>query len=359
MRDATGELPDRFRRHADDLAAAGRSPLSVTLMRSAAQDLEPGGRLREVFAGIPLPPGSVPALRLLSALHHLVLSGRAPELAEFYPSVGGFRRHHDVWPVASETIDRHAEWIRGRLGLTVQTNEPGRAAVLFAALLWLVDRRRQPIRLLEIGASAGLNLLADRFCYLFGTLRLGTPDSPVRFPDPWSPPPPVDLALAGARLEVVEREGCDAAPLDPADPEDRMTVLSYIWPDEIDRIRRTRAALDLASREPRRVVAQRAEEWLPERLEGLPDGMVTVLWQSVVRQYLEPTAWDRIDGLVNAALADGQPLVWLRMEPSEHHVRNFLLTLVERPNQRERLLARCGDHGPPVSWVGRAGDSPA
>lgn len=325
-------------------------------MRAAAEDIESGGRVADLFAGVLVPPGSVPALRLQAALHHLVLSGRAPELATFYPSAGGTRPPDGVWPVAREALTEHAGWVGERLRRTVQTNEPGRAAVLFSALLWLAHCHSLPVRLLEIGASAGLNLLADRFCYVVEGAVLGEPTSPVRFSDPWRPPPDVDLAEAAGRLRIVEREGCDPAPLDPCDPDDRLTVLSYIWPDERERLERTRAALELAASDPPRVVPLPAQEWLPRALAERDDGRLIVIWQSVVRQYMEPEGWEAIERACRRAVASrsGPPVVWLRMESGAEHLSGFQLTMTVDAQEPERLLARCGAHGPPVSWVSSA-----
>ncbi len=166
-------LGARFRYHADSLARSERSPLCVTVMRAAADDIDAGGTVAELFADVPVPPGAVPTLRLLSAIHYLVLSGRSPRLAAFYPSVGGTAAPDDVWPVVLATLREHFDWVRVRLFRTVQTNEPGRATALFAGLLWLTERYLLPIRLLEIGASAGLNLFVDRFCYVVHGLSLG------------------------------------------------------------------------------------------------------------------------------------------------------------------------------------------
>src|SRR5438067_215947 len=83
-----------------------------------------------------------------------------------------------------------------------------------------------PIRLLEIGASAGLNLLADRYTYVVGGLELGDPASPLRFEEPWAPPPPIDLVRAADQLHIVSRAGCDLAPLDPSRADDQLTLLS-------------------------------------------------------------------------------------------------------------------------------------
>ncbi len=264
----SGALPlsGRFRRHADSLVRSRRSPLCIELMRGAADDIDRGGVVARAFDGIPTPPGSVPQLRLLAALHYLVLSGRATDLAEFYPSAGGDRPADGVWPVADAAIRERFDQVRGRLHRTVQTNEPGRSAVLFAGLLWLANRHRRPIRLFEVGASAGLNLLADRYSYAVDGHELGDPDSPLRFIDPWMPPPPIDLTATASALRIVARAGCDLAPLDPAQPDDQITLLSYIWPDELHRIERMRSALSVAAREAIPIAARRGSEWLSEVL---------------------------------------------------------------------------------------------
>jgi hypothetical protein len=316
-------------------------------MRSAADDIDAHGVVGELFDGVPVPPGSVPQLRLLGALHYLVLSGQASELAAFYPSVGGDRPREDVWPVARETAVEHFDLLRRRVHRTVQTNEPGRSAVLFAALLWLTARHRRPIRLLEIGASAGLNLLADRYLYRVGEHRLGDPASPLVFVEPWSPPPPVDLAAAAAALHIVARAGCDLAPLDPSRPEDQLTLLSYIWPDELDRIERLRAALAVAARDPVPIARAAASQWLPEAIAAGREDELVVVWHSVMRQYVEPGEWAAIEEVLSAR----PDVVRLSMEPSEdEHLGYPRLSLHRNPGATELELALAGDHGLPISW---------
>jgi hypothetical protein len=340
-------LADRFRRHAESLVRAGRSPLYVRLMGEAAEDIDRGGHVARLFAGIPTPPGSVPQLRLLGALHYLVLSGQAPELAAFYPSAGGEEPLAGVWSAARAAIDEHFDQIRTRLHRTVQTNEPGRSAVLFAGLLWLTDRHRRPIRLLEIGASAGLNLLADRYCYVVGGRELGDPASALRFEEPWARPPPIDLEATWSKLEVVNRAGCDLRPLDPTEPDDQLTLLSYIWPDELDRIERLRAALSVAARHPVPIAAQRASEWLAGQLGAGRDGELTVVWHSVMRQYVDPEEWAAIE----RALDVRPGVVRLSMEPSrDEHQGLPRLALCEHPGGSETVLALVGDHGLPIRW---------
>jgi hypothetical protein len=192
-------LADRFRAHARALVTGGRSPLYAELMAAAADDLDRGGVVARLFAGLPAPRGSVPQLRLMAALHELVLAGSVPELARFYPSAGGERPPQGAWPWARAALNDHFDWIRERLPRTVQTNEVGRSTVLYGVLLWLADASERRLRLLEIGASAGLNLRADRYAYDVGEAMLGDPSSAVRFQEPWRPGPQIDLAAAQDR----------------------------------------------------------------------------------------------------------------------------------------------------------------
>jgi hypothetical protein len=344
----TGEapLPVRFRRHADMLAGSGRSPLYIELLRAAADDIEHGGEVARLFEGIDAPPGAVPQLRLAAALHYLVLSGQAPELAAYYPSAGGDRPPAAAWPVVLATISEHFDQLKARLRRTVQTNEPGRSAVLFAGLLWLTERHRRPIRLLEVGASAGLNLVADRYCYVVGDLVLGDPASPLRFVDPWASPPTADLAGTARALRIVARAGCDVAPLDPSLPDDQLILLSYIWPDELHRIDRMRAALSVAARDPVPIEKRLGSQWLPEALATGQPGELVVVWRSVMRQYVAPGEWGAIEGAL-----DGRPdVVRLSMEPALDRSVQMELTVHDPAGAPARRLAVCDDHGLPIRW---------
>lgn len=345
-------LADRFRAHARALIDGGRSPLYAALMAAAADDLDAGGVVARLFAGVPVPRGSVPQLRLMAALHELVLSGAAPALARFYPSAGGSRSPQRAWPAARTALREHFQWVRERLPRIVQTNEVGRSCVLYAVLLWLTDRSDRPLRLLEIGASAGLNLRPDRYAYLVGEQTLGDPSSALRFDEPWRPGPDIELQDAQRRLAIVDRAGCDLAPLDPAAPNDRRRLLSYVWPDEPERLDRLAAALTVAALDPLAIATSPASRWLPDQLARRGTGELTVVWHSVVRQYVSDEEWTAvIDALREASDADPErPIVRVAMEPDRDQVRDFAVTLHGDPDGPGQTLARCGDHGPPVIW---------
>jgi hypothetical protein len=344
-------LCERLRRFAGWLEDGARSPLYVALLRGAADDCERGGVVARVFAGIEAPPGSIPALRLMAALHYLVLRGQAPALARYFPSTGGGEAPDGAWRSAQATLAERFEEVRARLRRGVQTNEPGRSAALYGGLLWASERLCAPLRVLEIGASAGLNLLADRFAYVVGGELLGDPSSPLRFEEPWRGAPVADPAAAARRLRVTGRRGCDPAPIDVRAPGARELLMSYVWPDELERLARLQRALALAITAGPAIECAEASGWL-RALLAEEDAPGTVVTQSVMWQYLSEGERAAITSAIEAAAARA-PLVWLALEPGGDATRRFELVARAYPEGERVLLAHCNDHGPPVEWQGR------
>lgn len=343
-----------FARRADELERAGRSRLYVELMRGAAADADAGGVVARIFAGEAVTPGSVPELRLLAALHHLVLSGGAPQLARHFPSAGGDAPPEGAWPLAERALQAHEPFIRERARHTVQTNEPGRCVALYGGLLWLSERHGLPIRLLEIGASAGLNLNVERMRYVVGGVALGDPDSPLEFVEPWRGAPVADPAAAAARLRIVARAGCDLTPIDASTHDGRLELASYVWPDEPERLERVALAAEIAARNPVAVEARGAAAWLVGRLADERPDVLTVVWQSVVDQYLDDGEREALRAAFTSAAAS--PLAWLTLEPPPSGTgTSFELRCRERPEAdgsgAALLLAEADYHGPPVRWL--------
>ncbi len=238
------------------------SPLYGRVLDAVVADLRAGGVCTELLTGRGADPlGSALALRFLGGVHRIVLEGRAPELAAFYPSVGGLDLG-DPGPAFLATVRRHREEVSRRIEGGVQTNEVGRAAVLVGGYAAVARRTHLPLRVLEIGASAGLNLRWDHFAYDTGRVVAGDPDSPVRFSGVWEGEPP-ELPVA---FEVADRAGCDRNPLDATTPDGRLTLMSYVWPDQIDRLQRLEAAIEVARWVPATVEQVEATEWIAARL---------------------------------------------------------------------------------------------
>jgi hypothetical protein len=324
------------------------SPLYADLLLRLRADFDAGGLTYDVLARrLERPQRDAVPLRLLGAVHRIVLRGGAPDLAAHYPSAGG-----DGTPVPLDAFldavrDHRAEIDEG-LGTQVQTNEVGRAAVLTTGYA-MVDRWTGLDRdLLEIGASAGLNLNADRYAYDTGASLAGDPDSPVRFDDVWAAP--VDLSGLSA---VAHRAGCDIAPIDASDALGRLRLLSFVWPDQQHRFQRLSAALDIAAVHPPEIDQGDAGEWLTEKLATRRDGVCTVVQHSIVWQYLgqqtQAVVREQLAG--HGAHADATaPLAWLRMEPFGP-VASLHLTLWRGGPPEETLVATAGYHGAAITPV--------
>jgi hypothetical protein len=360
----TGALVERLRTQSDECARLG-SPLYARLLARAAEDLAAGGVVAEVFAGREDLPGRVvPGLRLLGAVHRLVLEGRAPELAAFYPSAGGRGRPEDAWPAFRRVLAGHRDELRAMLDRPVQTNEVGRAAALYGGLLvasaatpgaW---ERPVNVRLLELGASAGLNLRADRYAYQVGGATLGDPASPVRLVEPWVGVPVRDPGRL--RVRVVARAGCDPHPVDPTTEEGRLTLASYVWPDQVERMARLRAALQVAAEVPATVERAGAADWLERVLAtpAPPGTDLTVVWHSVVWQYLGTEERARVEAAITAAAEAARrerttPLARLGLESrraTDRYLFELRLDQWTSAGRRHYLLAEAGGHGPPVRW---------
>ncbi len=345
------DLATRFRSQAEGCRSYG-SPLTGALLEGAADDLESGGVAADLMGPHAADPGgSVPPLRFAGSLHRLVLEGRAPALAEHYPSVGGTADVEAVWPAAEATVRQYLEELRTLVRSTVQTNEVARSAVLFG-VLQLIGK---PLRLLEIGASAGLNLRCDRFAYEVGSEVLGDPSSQVRLVQPWEAPHPLASSpLRGLKgpqvrtLEVVERRGCDPNPLDPTTEEGRLTLTSYVWGDQVARHARLRAAIEIAREVPVKVERAGALEFLTRELAA-QDDVTTVVWHSVVWQYVDPAERAAVDALL--AQAKG-PVVRASMEPRTFDGELTFQVHLQRVGEAPVHVADCHGHGPPVRWTG-------
>src|SRR5262249_2070268 len=147
------------------------SPLWANMMRHAARDIDDGGlvgRLLGDWEG-DLKQGALP-LRFFGGVHYLALSGRAPDLAAHLPSTGG-RPGSEPWPVIIAAIEANQSLLADTMASPPQTNEVARSAVLVGGFLRVAARTGLPLRIREVGASAGVNLCWDRYAYELGSHR--------------------------------------------------------------------------------------------------------------------------------------------------------------------------------------------
>lgn len=285
-------------------------------------------------------------IRIAGGLHALVRRGGAPELAALYPPAAP-----DIGALAGalqSTIARHDAALQPWLDSAPQTNEVMRSGVLMPGMLVIASATGLPLRLFELGPSAGLNLRLDAYAYDLGGHFIDPPGAPIRLQPGWrgSPPPAGDV-------RVLDRRGVDLAPIDAGDPAARERLLAYVWPDQPERLQRLAAALDAAAADPPAIDRADAADWT-ERLVSPVQGAVTVLFHSIAFQYFPEDSQARIAAHMEAAgsgaTADS-PLAWLRFEMDDASAGVPPALRLRLWPGEDRLLARAHPHGSRIDWL--------
>ena len=332
-------LAERFRNHfghTDHLYGARLAEM--------ADDWEVGGVTREIFDGWQdAPARQFPQLRMLAGLFRIVLRGEAPQLEGFYPALGGDLDHHDAWAVVRPVLGAHVDELHESLREAPQTNEPARTVALLVGLAEAVRRTGlRRVRLLEPGASAGLGLLVDHYRFVGDGWAAGPVDSRLAVER---------CAAAGftpEAVDVVDRRGCDVAPVDAASDEGAAYLTSFVWPWQLDRHARLAAALQVAREHPVAVDRAPASTWVAERLaDVVDDEVLTVVWHSVTRLYWPAEETAAMTAAVDEARAR-IPVVHVAMEhgwpePGSGDDPGLPLVTVD-----DDVLAICDHHGPPL-----------
>ena len=371
----------RCTQQAESCAELG-SPLYGRLLSLLATEVAQTGPTWEVIAPrAELRFGQAGPLRLLGAAHRLALSGAAPSWARVLPSCGGQvpSRDGELISAWSELVRTHGQELSEGLDCEVQTNEVARAAGL---ALGLASTAFSSARLVELGCSAGLNLRLDQFCIELASKAdslgvssssrlLGDPGSTARISPELRTAAPNPL---GQLPRITERIGIDPHPLDATTEQGELRLLGFVWPDQLHRIERCKAAIEIASHVPALLIqtalmqsadslgpggleqtATRPAVALPDTAELLEsllaDNQPTVIQQSIVWQYIPPELRWRITAVIEAAgrrATPDAPLAWVRFEPDEWDRRRAAVWLRTWPTGSDCLVAHVDYHG---RWI--------
>lgn len=324
------------------------SPFTAALLSGLLDDLRAGGpcaALLRDWRGNP-DDDALP-LRLAGGLHALVLARPEGLLAASYPPHAAAYGPATAAAVRQALVEE-ADFLRALLASAPQTNEVRRSIVLLGGFLEASRAVGLPLRLLEVGASAGLNLAWPRYRYETAGWSWGSPEAALHLDTDWRGPPP----SVAEQPVVASAEGCDLAPVELADPAQVRRLQAYVWADQRERLERLRTAVAVARAAGVRVERASAEAWLAERLAEPAPGRLTLVYHSVFRQYLPAAAAAAMAAVLEAAAARATaeaPLAHLRYERdgSGHSLRLALW-----PAGGDRLLARADPHGRWVEWLG-------
>lgn len=321
------------------------SPFMAQLLSVIGERMQPGSVVADRilnWKGDVSPFGQSVPLRLAGALHALVLSGDA--IKALYPP--NQIDSDTLWRAVNHAFERESDRILAFLKSPPQTNEVRRAAAIVPGLHAVAARFRRPIILVEIGCSGGLNLRADQFLVRARSAELGPQSSPAHITPDWSGAMPTV-----GTPEVIDRIGVDINPLIPTVPSDAERLLAYLWPDQPDRMARTRAAITLANDYPARIVTADASEWLEKGLDDLNPEAVVFLFHTIAWQYL-PEDRRRIGeghlARAGAARRANAPLVRFAMEADGGTGAG--LTLTVWPSGKTISLGRADFHGRWIEW---------
>ncbi|QDZ01702.1 DUF2332 family protein [Nitratireductor mangrovi] len=342
-------IRDHFEKQAiacDDLG----SPFTARLCRALASVLD-----RSTVTGLQVlewegnPRADALALRLCGGLHALVLSGEDDALAALFPAAKVAQATFETELAAA--IRRNDEALVRALDNPPQTNEIARAGMILPGFLAAARALKRPFSGAEIGSSAGLNLIFDRFRYDYGDAGWGNAASPVRLsPEMRGTPPPLDGELA-----IVARAGSDIRPVDFRDPDQRLRLRSYLWADQPHRLERLDAAIGLAEAEPFVVERADAADFVRRRLAGPRDGTALVFFHTIMWQYLPRATKDAIVAVLDEAgkaATPDSPIARLRMEPRDPNDPFATLSVTTWPGGETTRLAKCDYHGRWIEWTG-------
>jgi hypothetical protein len=256
--DERSEISIRYARFAEE-EAHGRSPLYETIARGVAADAEIIGFL------LSLPTAKRQPNLLLAVVRHL------------------FGTPVD-WLAFRERLLSGRDAVRAVMqSRSTQTNEPARCATLLPVLA----RLPQPLALIEVGASAGLCLLPDRYGYDYGRVILPTGARSPTFRCAANDAVPVPAVLP----RIVWRAGLDLNPLDIDDPSQVAWLETLIWPEQAGRLANLRAALAIAAEaRPRIVKADLADDTLARLAREAPRDATLVIFHSAVLAYVADQA---------------------------------------------------------------------
>ncbi len=328
------------------------APLYERLALAVADD----EALREFAARVR--PGQPAPNILFAAVHFLLLRGAQHPLRGFYRNLGGADRG-DPLPAFRDFVERNREQLSPMIARRItNTNEVGRSALLAPAFRALAQQAGEPLHLVEIGPSAGLNLVWDSY----GVRYRRDGESFVLGPP--APDLVLECELRGGRLpplgpspRVASRLGLERNPVDLAAPIERDWLKALVWPDQVDRFARLEKAFAALARQAPPILKGDALELLPEAIAAAPAQEPVCVYHSMVVYQFSKDMREALDAILT--LVSLRRPVWRLSFEGSFSGENRLRLGAYRSGIRSRtLLARGHSHGDWLEWLDSACDFP-
>jgi hypothetical protein len=287
-------------------------------------------------------------LRLAGGLHDLFRRGIEAGLGAVYRAEMTDQAAIDA--LVGEIVTRHDAALLPWLDGPPQTNEAGRSANFIAALHWLAGRIVPKFDIMEIGSSAGMNLLIDRYRYDLGGVISGPDDAPITIRPEWrGPPPPEDV------FTITSLKGCDLTPIDVRSDVAADRLRAYIWPEMTERFARMDAGITMIRERGVDLVRGDAADWVEAQL-ATPQapGTTRVLMHSIVWQYLPADTQARITKAMETAASSAtheRPLAWIALETNRDTFQHELMVRYWPSGGEMRVLGSAHAHGAWVEWI--------
>jgi hypothetical protein len=359
-------LSQQYRDYARFELTTHGSPIYAAISSGLADDEPIGGLALQARPGFRTP------LILLAAVHHLLLGGMPHPLAGYYPSLAGA----DARPIDDGLYAAFADLVTGHRARiadlvathTTQTNEAPRTVLLVPPLGLIRAEAGEPLALLEVGASAGLNLLPDRYGFTIGADVSGDRASPVQIA--CAVEGALRPAVPAALPEIGWRAGLDLHPLDVRSPETVAWLRALIWPEHLDRMATLEGAVAIAAADRPRVVQGDLADDLPALAAEAPHGMPLVVSDTWVLVYVSAERRLAFVQAMRRIAVEREEPVWLVSCEGQDVLASLELGIGERTadgcwgfsalslhrfepdgSSRHELLAACHAHGRWLRWL--------
>jgi hypothetical protein len=359
-------ISQQYRDYARFELATHGSPIYAAICARLADDPAIGG------LALAAQPGFRTPLILLAAVHDLLLGGLRHPLADYYPSLAGARARpidDGLYPAFADLVSRHRDEVERRVATrTTQTNEARRTVVLVPPLGLVARQAALPLALLEVGPSAGLNLLPERYGFVIGGVPVGQRSSPVQIScevqGTLRPPLPDPMPT------VAWRSGLDLNPLDIREPDTVAWLRALIWPEHTDRMAILDAAVAVARQDPPLLTRGDLVDDLPQLAAAAPRRAALVVTDTWVLAYVTSEKRLAFVRTLRDLAAAQDRAVWLICCEGQAVTASLELDLVDAPpdgsggfsvlslhrfdpdgGSMHDLLAECHAHGRWMRWL--------